>query len=126
VSAKHVGEKAGAPRWESTPAPALLKWVASAGSAAVGDSAAFLAACKDDADANSGFISVNRVRALVAEHGVEYDPRRWSALWSAHTGRGKCMQKVAGGWEVAAGAPSRNDGRPYPLRRWVDPSPTRT
>lgn len=78
----------------------------------------FLAACRRDAMANGGLVSVNRVRALLADEDIE--PHRFSALWSHHTGRGK--QMVKDGWEICSGSASGNDGRPYPLRRWVGES----
>lgn len=76
----------------------------------------FLAACRRDAMAHDGIVSVNRVRVLMAEAQVE--PHRYSSFWSAFTGRGKPMQK-AEGWETCEGSSSGNDGRPYRLRRWV-------
>lgn len=82
----------------------------------------FLAACRRDAMAHGGLVSVNRVRALLADSGIEH--HRYSALWSHHTGRGKPMVKAkdAAGdqlWETCEGSPSGNDGRPFPLRWWV-------
>lgn len=78
--------------------------------------AAFLAACEADAEAHGGRVSVNRVRAALA--GEDIPPRRYSALWAHYTGRGKPMVKT-GEWETCAGSDSGNDGRPYPVRRWV-------
>lgn len=78
--------------------------------------ALFLAACRRDALAHSGYVSVNRVRALLA--GEDIPPRRYSSLWSAFTGRGKPMRK-SGEWETCQGSGSGNDGRPFALRRWV-------
>lgn len=75
----------------------------------------FLAACRRDAMAHDGLVSVNRVRELLA--GEQIPPRRYSALWSHHTGRGKPMVKE--GWETCEGSTSGNDGRPFPVRRWV-------
>lgn len=79
--------------------------------------AAFLVACERDADAHDGLVSVNRVRALMAE--ADIPPRRYSAMWSHFTGEGKPMVKAPGKWEICEGSPSGNNGRPFPLRRWV-------
>ncbi|HEY4267071.1 MAG TPA: hypothetical protein VGM94_02655, partial [Galbitalea sp.] len=49
----------------------------------------FLAACARDAYAHNGYVSVNRVRVLLA--GDDIPPRRYSSLWSHFTGRGKPM-----------------------------------
>lgn len=76
----------------------------------------FLDACRRDAMANDGLVSVNRVRRLLADHDIP--PRRYSALWANNTGHGRPMIK-ADAWETCAGSASGNDGRPYPLRRWV-------
>jgi hypothetical protein len=76
----------------------------------------FLDACRRDAMAHDGFVSVNRVRQLLADHDIP--PRRYSALWAHHTGRGKSMVK-ADAWETCEGSASGNDGRPFRLRRWV-------
>lgn len=76
----------------------------------------FLDACRRDAAAHDGIVSVNRVRTLMAEADVE--PQRYSAFWAAFTGRDKPMVKTDG-WEVCEGSTSGNNGRPFPLRRWV-------
>lgn len=78
--------------------------------------ALFLDACRRDAMAHQGFVSVNRVRFLLAGHDLP--PRRYSSLWSAFTGVGKPMLKT-GSWETCEGSSSGNDGRPFVLRRWV-------
>lgn len=108
-----------APRWEPVDSDTsdLLTLVAEV-EASVGRDAPdlFLAACRRDAMAHDGIVSVNRVRVLMAEAQVE--PHRYSAFWSAFTGRGKPMVK-AEGWETCEGSSSGNDGRPYRLRRWV-------
>ena len=78
--------------------------------------ALFLAACEADAAAHGGLVSVNRVRARLADEDIP--PRRYSALWAHYTGRDRPMVKT-GGWETCAGSGSGNDGRPYPERRWV-------
>lgn len=77
---------------------------------------AFLAACRKDAMAHDGIVSVNRVRALLSDQDIEH--HRLSSFWSTFTGRGKPMVKT-GQWETCSGSPSRNDGRPFALRRWV-------
>jgi hypothetical protein len=84
--------------------------------------ALFLAACKRDADAHGGLVSVNRVRALLAD--ADIPPRRYSALWAHFTGIGKPMVKAIRPdlepvWETCKGSTSGNDGRPFQLRRWV-------
>lgn len=76
----------------------------------------FLAACRRDAMAHGGEVSVNRVRELLSDQGIE--PHRYSAFWNTFTGRGRPMQK-ADGWETCSGSTSRNDGRPFRLRRWT-------
>lgn len=76
----------------------------------------FLAACRRDAMAHDGLVSVNRVRALLV--GEDIPPRRYSALWAHYTGPGKPMVK-ADAWETCAGSTSGNDGRPFRLRRWI-------
>lgn len=76
----------------------------------------FLAACKRDAEIHGGFVSVNRVRALLVD--ADIPPRRYSALWAHFTGEGKPMVK-ADTWETCSGSTSGNDGRPFRLRRWV-------
>lgn len=78
--------------------------------------ALFLDACRRDAMAHDGLVSVNRVRALLADSDIEH--HRYSAMWSHFTGKGRPMMK-ADGWEVCEGSASGNDGRPYRLRRWV-------
>jgi len=78
--------------------------------------ALFLAACRRDAEAHGGEVSVNRVRALLAD--ADIPPRRYSSLWAAFTGHGKPMRKV-GGWDVCEGSTSGNDGRPFQRRVWV-------
>jgi hypothetical protein len=92
--------------------------------------ALFLAACKRDAETHDGLVSVNRVRALLADSDIP--PRRYSALWAHFTGPGKPMRKatqfnsftqmVEPLWETCAGSTSGNDGRPFQLRRWVGES----
>lgn len=77
---------------------------------------AFLEACKQDAAAHAGLVSVNRVRALLKDEQIP--PRRLSAMWSAFTGKGKPMRKTSA-WEPCKGSSSGNDGRPFMLRRWV-------
>lgn len=81
--------------------------------------AMFLDACRRDAMANDGLVSVNRVRSLMTGAGIE--PHRYSSFWSAFTGKNKPMVK-ADGWEVCDGSTSGNDGRPFRLRRWVGTS----
>lgn len=82
----------------------------------------FLSACRRDAMAHGGLVSVNRVRVLLEAEQIP--PRRYSAMWSHFTGRGKPMEKarLADGsimWQTCKGSTSGNDGRPFPLRRWV-------
>lgn len=84
--------------------------------------ALFLAACEADAQAHDGLVSVNRVRARLAD--ADIPPRRYSSLWSRFTGTDKPMRKMtpadgAQVWEICEGSRSGNDGRPFPLRRWV-------
>jgi len=85
--------------------------------------ALFLAACKADAEAHDGLVSVNRVRARLAD--ADIPPRRYSALWAHFTGEGRPMRKAytADGtvplWETCRGSTSGNDGRPFQQRRWV-------
>lgn len=81
-----------------------------------GVEAEFLAACKADAEAHLGYISVNRVRELCKPLNVP--PRRWSSLWTHNTGPGRPMQKTLRVDEIR-GCTSRNDGRPFFLRKWV-------
>lgn len=77
----------------------------------------FLAACERDAAAHDGRVSVNRVRALLA--GDDIPPRRYSSLWGHYTGPGRPMVKIPGEWETCQGSGSRNDGRPFAVRRWI-------
>lgn len=77
---------------------------------------AFLAACEVDAQLHGGLVSVNRVRALLAEEDI--NPRRLSAFWAHFTGPGRPMA-VTDEWEFCKGSASHNDGRPFKLRRWV-------
>lgn len=79
--------------------------------------ALFLAACKADAAAHDGMVSVNRVRAALTD--AKIPPRRYSALWAHYTGLDKPMVKARGQWEICTGSTSGNDGRPFSLRRWV-------
>jgi hypothetical protein len=84
--------------------------------------ALFLAACQADAEAHDGLVSVNRVRARLAD--ADIPPRRYSALWAHYTGAGKPMVKAHWSdgeqiWETCSGSTSGNDGRPFPLRRWI-------
>lgn len=82
----------------------------------------FLDACKRDAMAHDGLVSVNRVRKLLED--ADIPARRYSALWSHFTGRDKPMVKAhhedgSPMWEICEGSTSGNDGRPYPMRRWL-------
>ena len=78
---------------------------------------AFLAACRRDARANGGMVSVNRVRDLLADAQIQ--PRRYSSLWSAYTGPGKPMRRTDV-WELNTDTKGRNAGRPAYLRKWVE------
>ena len=105
------------PRFEPTDAYDLLALVADPDHPVSRDDArAFLDACRRDAMAHDGLVSVNRVRSLLAD--ADIDPRRLSAFWSHFTGKGRPMVR-AEGWEVCTGSTSGNDGRPFRLRRWV-------
>lgn len=82
----------------------------------------FLAACRRAAMSCDGYVSVNVVRGILADEDI--DPRRYSAMWAHFTGSGKPMVKAkddsgAQMWETCEGSPSGNNGRPYPMRRWV-------
>lgn len=96
----------------------LLSLVADCGSP-IGrdDPEDFLAACRRDAMAHNGEVSVNRVRFLMSDAGIE--PHRYSSFWNTFTGKGRPMIK-ADRWETCEGSTSGNDGRPYRLRTWVD------
>lgn len=112
-----------APRFESTDAYDLLHLVADAERVVGGaDVDAFLDACRRDAMAHDGLVSVNRVRVLMDGRDIEH--HRYSAFWSRFTGKGRPMVKATGenAWEVCQGSSSGNDGRPYRLRRWVGES----
>lgn len=76
----------------------------------------FLEACRRDAMANDGLVSVNRVRKLMEQRNVE--PHRYSSFWSRFTGKDRPMRKTDE-WEICRGSASGNDGRPFPIRRWV-------
>lgn len=116
-----------APAWESVDEQTanLLDLLADDGSVSPSKEEVrerFLDACCIDAANHGGLVSVNRVRALLADADIE--PHRYSALWSHFTGRGKPMEKarLADGsimWQTCHGSKSGNDGRPFPLRRWV-------
>lgn len=86
---------------------------------------AFLDACQADAARHGGLVSVNRVRARLAAQAVGIDPRRYSSLWArfSRPGRGPLARAVddfgAPLWESCSGSTSGNDGRPFPIRRWV-------
>lgn len=104
------------PRWEPTDSADLLTLVADVDHPVGRDvPALFLEACEADASAHGGIVSVNRVRERLVD--ADIPPRRYSALWAAFTGRGKPM--VKDGWETCSGSTSGNDGRPFPLRRWI-------
>lgn len=75
----------------------------------------FLSACKADAAAHVGLVSVNRVRELCRPLNIP--PRSWSSWWSHHTGPGQVMEKTRRIDEFR-GSTNRNDGKPYFLRRW--------
>lgn len=120
------------PRWEPTDAYDLLDVLADPHPVIGADvPSLFLSACERDASSNDGQVSVNRVRALLADEDIE--PHRYSALWAHFTGLGKPMAKAtttvrnpATGvveeqqlWEVCEGSQSGNNGRPYPVRRWL-------
>lgn len=100
----------------------LLERIAEADQAAA---EAFLAACRQDAAANDGLVSVNRVRALLADADIEH--HRYSSFWSRFTGKGRPMRRAYNAtptgaealWEICDGSRTGNDGRPYQLRRWV-------
>lgn len=106
-----------APHFEATDAYDLLHLVADTervvGS---GDVDAFLDACRRDAMAHDGLVSVNRVRKLMANRDIEH--HRYSAFWSRFTGKDRPMVKT-GQWETCEGSTSGNDGRPFVVRRWV-------
>lgn len=110
------------PQFEPTDAYDLLELVADAESP-IGrtDVDAFLDACRRDAMAHDGLVSVNRVRALMDGRDIEH--HRYSAFWARFTGKDRPMVKAtpADGqvWETCEGSTSGNDGRPYRLRRWV-------
>lgn len=110
------------PRWDSAGQPDLLTLVANV-PGVVGRDAneLFLAACKADAERHGGYVSVNRVRGLLASWRADIPPRRYSAMWFANTGIGKPMVRLRK-WEVCAGSTSGNDGRPFALRLWLDPN----
>jgi hypothetical protein len=117
ATADHLGDRGPSPHWEPTDAADLLTLVADTRRPVGRDAPAlFLAACEADARAHGGLVSVNRVRERLAAEDIP--PRRFSALWSHFTGRDRPMVKT-GGWEVCSGSTSGNDGRPYPVRRWV-------
>lgn len=77
----------------------------------------FLAACRADAAAHCGLVSVNRVRELCASLAVP--PRKWSSLWTHYTGLGRPMRKTRRIDELHHTS-SRNDGKPYFLREWQE------
>jgi hypothetical protein len=88
--------------------------------------AAFLAACKADAEAHGGRVSVSRVSAALPEDITSTE--RYSSLWSAFTGPNKPMRRVytvdAEGnkrpvYDFREGSRSGNDGKPTPARQWV-------
>ena len=79
--------------------------------------AAFLAACEADAKAHDGRVSVSRVGAMLPDDITS--TTRYSSLWSAFTGRGKPMRRVAGEIDVREGSASGNNGRMGPAREWV-------
>lgn len=106
-----------APQFEPTDQFDLLTLVADEhGPIGADVPALFLDACEQDARTHGGLVSVNNVRALLAD--AQIPPARYSALWSIYTGRGKPMVK-SDEWEVCSGSKSGNDGRPFRLRRWV-------
>lgn len=116
------------PQWHATDpdTASLLDLLADDGSALPSKAEVrglFLAACRRDAMAHGGLVSVNRVRQLLAD--ADIPPRRYSAMWAHFTGRDKPMVKAFTGdgtvplWEVCQGSGSGNDGRPFQMRRWV-------
>lgn len=106
------------PRWGPMPYAGFLTVVAGRDSStSEGARAIFLAACKSDAATNGGLVSVNRVRRLLSDSEFEIEPRLFSALWSVYTGPGRPMEVV--GYELCVGSTSRNDGKPYKVRRWT-------
>lgn len=76
----------------------------------------FLSACEADATAHAGLVSVMRVRDLLAPLHIEH--HQFSALWSHYTGTGRPMRRT-GRLEACHGSTSRNNGKPYAVRRWV-------
>lgn len=112
------------PRWEPTDEYDLLDALADPHPIIGADvPELFLDACARDAATHDGLVSVNRVRARLADHKIP--ARRYSALWAHFTGLGKPMTKATDPetneqlCEVCKGSESGNDGRPYPLRRWT-------
>lgn len=108
-----------APAWDSPDNYTcdLLALVAEgAAGISANDADTFLAACEADAADHLGLVSVNRVRARLAASDI--DPRRYSSFWANFTGKDRPMRKT-GEWETCAGSTSGNDGRPFPIRRWV-------
>jgi hypothetical protein len=107
------------PHWGPTPAAELLQSLTHETGVVGRDCRKlFLSACEADAALHGGYVSVNRVRQRLSDAGADIPPRKYSAMWSAYTGRGKPMVKVQE-WERCSGSGSRNDGRPFPMRRWV-------
>lgn len=81
----------------------------------------FLDACRIDAKHHGGVVSPSRVRALMA--GADVEHHRYSSLWAAFTGKGKPMRRLPGQFEECTGSTTGNNGRLYPLRKWVGEQP---
>ena len=83
----------------------------------------FLAACRADADAHGGKVSVNRVRdALSNEFGLEVEPRRYASYWQRATKTGTLLNTEE--WEVSTDTRGRNVGKPQRVREWRGWTPT--
>ncbi len=71
----------------------------------------FLAACRADADAHAGQVSVNRVRSLLSnQYGLDVEPRRYSSYWQRATKAAVLVN--TGEWETCTDTRGRNVGKP--------------
>lgn len=86
------------------------------------DYTTFLDACRRDAMANGGQVSVNRVRELMSNHyGLTIHSQTYSSFWNRATGTSGPMVTTKD-WDVCNDKRSGNGGKPQRFRRWVGES----
>lgn len=79
---------------------------------------AFRDACETDARANLGMVHPSRVSALLHAAVGNFDPRRFSAMWSPACGRDGFLDKTAELAPIDPTVSKGNGNKMVRLRRW--------